>query len=128
VRDLAVACLLVSPTVQQAASRARVSYRQLREWLKHDADFKAAYQQARRQAVEHALGQLQAASTAAVAKLRRLLDSKDEGIVLRAAQAILGSTVAATDQLDTLERIEKLEQAASWKRATHGYHRTNGRP
>jgi hypothetical protein len=127
VRDLAVACLLASPTVQQAAARAKVSYRQLREWLKHDPEFREAYAAARRQAVEHALGQLQAALTAAVAKLRRLLDSTDEGIVLRAAQAILGHTAAATEQLDTSERIERLEQAARWQRATNDHRGGSGR-
>ena len=102
-----------------------MSYRQLREWLKTNAAFREAYAAARRQAVEHALGQLQAASAAAVARLRRLLDSEDETIVLRAAQAILGNAIHATEQLDVLGRLEALEEAAK-QRQVNGYSPTNG--
>src|SRR5262245_32430832 len=91
VKDVAIAALLVSPSVQQAARKARVSYRQLREWLKSDETFKAAYREARQQALQHAVSQVQAAASAAVARLRRLLQSDDEGTVLQAAKAILST-------------------------------------
>jgi hypothetical protein len=128
VRDLAVACLLASRTVQEAARRARVPYPTLRRWIKRDANFRAAYAAARREFLEHALGRLQSITVAAVVRLRRLLDSREESVALRAAQAILGHALTATEQLDILARVEKLEQANECRQAnTHpkrnGHHR-----
>jgi hypothetical protein len=111
-RDLAISCLLVFPTIRQAAQRARVSERQLRQWLKEDQAFREAYAQARRQALQHALGQVQAAASAAVARLRRLLASDDEGVVLQAAKAILGTAIGSNETLDIMERLTALEEAA----------------
>jgi hypothetical protein len=127
VRDRAVACLLASRTVAEAARRARVPYPTLRRWIKDDARFKAAYAAARREFLEHALGRLQAITVAAVTRLRRLLDSRNKSVALRAAQTILSNALGATQQLDLLARVEALERAAAGRPANEHLERNDSR-
>jgi hypothetical protein len=109
-RERAVVALLVEPTVKRAAQRARVSYRQLREWMKSDQDFRRAYQQARRQYLEAALARLQRDVEAARRTLRKNLKAEKSGDQIRAAVAIVTFGVQGSDLLDIRERLEAVEE------------------
>jgi hypothetical protein len=107
-QDLAIAALLAHPTIPAAAESIGVSESTLRRWLR-DAEFKAAYRAARRQVVEQSIAALQAATTEAVATLRRNLQAKSPHAQIRAAMGILDHAVRAVDLVDVMERLEKLE-------------------
>jgi hypothetical protein len=86
--EAAVAALLTHPTIREAAAAANIDERTLRNWLK-DPDFVAAYSEARRELLEHAIGLLQGSIGAAVAKLKKLMKSGNPAIELKAAMAII---------------------------------------
>src|SRR5947208_3667217 len=87
-REQAIAALLAAPTVKKAAARAGVSERTLQLWLA-DPDFREAFRAARRRVLEGAVANLQHASRAAVATLRRNLRCGAAAVEVRAAVAIL---------------------------------------
>jgi len=108
-RDLAVAALLSEPTVAAAADKAGVSERTLRGWLRQSA-FQAAYQAARRQVLEGAIGRLQQAAGEAVETLRRNLSAGRPADQVRAAGLILQHALGTAELLDMAERLEALER------------------
>ena len=67
-QDKALSALLTSPTLELAAKSAGVTTVTLWRYLQEDV-FKAAYQQARREVVSHAVTRLQQACAGAVAVL-----------------------------------------------------------
>jgi hypothetical protein len=109
-RERAVVALLCEPTVKKAAQRAGVSYRQLREWMKADQDFRLAYQAARRQYLENALARLQRDVEAARRTLRKNLRAAKPGDQIRAAVAIVTFGVQGSDLLDIRDRLEAVEE------------------
>jgi hypothetical protein len=109
-REQAIAALLTEKTVEDAASKARVSARTLKGWLA-DPDFAAAYRAARRQLVEGAVGRLQAAAGKAVDTLEQLLDCAHAPTRARAALGILERSVQAVELTDVLTRLDAMEQA-----------------
>jgi hypothetical protein len=108
-RDLAVAALLCEPTVSAAADKAGVSERTLRSWLRRP-DFRDAYQAARRQVLEGAVGRLQQAAGEAVEALRRNLTTGRPADQVRAAGLILQHALGTAEVLDVAERLEALER------------------
>jgi hypothetical protein len=111
-KEQAVAALLEQPTVRRAAAAAGVSERALRLWLRQP-NFKAAYGEARRQLLEHALSRLQRASQKAVGTLVRALRAGRDGDRIRAALGILDRAMAGGELLDVLGRVEALEETAA---------------
>lgn len=109
-RDRAVEGLLVCPTIAHAAAYAKINERTLRRWLKSDADFQAAYREARRRAFEQAVGKLASLSDEAVAELRRILQDKTvrDRDKLRAIHLVLSHARAASlgDVEELFERLE----------------------
>jgi arginine/lysine/ornithine decarboxylase len=104
-REQAIVALLAHPTLTRAAAAVGVSARTLRNWLK-EAAFVAEYRAARRQALDLAVGQLQAAAGEAVAVLVDCL--RDQGDKLRAAVAILNFVDAAKwDERDALRKLHE---------------------
>jgi hypothetical protein len=119
-RQAAIAGLLSCGTIGQAAVQAGICEKTLRLWMAQ-ADFAAAYRQARQQVVEQAIGILQTASIQAVAALVRNLSSGKPGAEIAAANHLLEKSLAAVDQFDVLTRLEALEQQAALQREAYGY-------
>jgi hypothetical protein len=109
-RERAVLALLNRPTVEQAAAEAGVSERTLRRWLREDAEFRAAYAEARSAAVDDALRQLQRGAGIAVRALVRHAKDTDAGISIRAAQALLDQLGRLSERVELEARVAELER------------------
>lgn len=107
-QEQAVAALLSAPTIKEAARSAGVSEVTLWRWLQL-SEFAAAYRAARRQVVERAVSELQAAAGAAVETLKRNLHCEQANVEIRAAQIIIEQSVKGVELIELQERIERLE-------------------
>src|SRR6478736_1279573 len=67
--DMALVALLTEPTIADAAQRTGVGEATLYRWLQHP-EFQAKYHAVRRLLLEHAITQLQAATSEAVVNSR----------------------------------------------------------
>ena len=105
----AITSLLSHPTMREAAKDCGISETTLWRWLNDEA-FQAAYRKARRQVVEQAMSELQAACSDAVATLRRNLKCGAANVEVSAAKTILDQAVKAIELTDMEERLEQLEQ------------------
>ena len=72
-------------------------------------DFQASYRTARRQVVERAVSELQAACGEAVETLKRNLHCENPAVEIRAAHIILEQSVSGIELMDLQERVERLE-------------------
>jgi hypothetical protein len=109
--EAAIAALLEQPTVEKAAEKAGVAYSTLKGWVKL-AEFQAAYRDARRQLVEHAIGKVQRTAGGAVRTLKRLLRCGHAPTEKGAAIALLDYSLRGVEVGDLLERVEELERLA----------------
>lgn len=110
-QEKAVVALLAAPTVQAAAEAAGVSERTLWRWLQQP-EFKEAYRQARREAVSHAIGRLQQATTRAVETLEEVMGNPEakESARVSAAKTVLDAALKALELEDLEARVEELER------------------
>jgi len=106
-----LAALLAQPTVLAAAKAARVPERTAYRWLVA-APFKAAYAEARRQAMQQSTARLQRAAGQAVATLEEIMGDSDAPSTARvsAARATLEIAYRAVEIEDLTERIAALEE------------------
>ncbi len=111
-QEAAIAALLSAPTIKDAARGCDVSEVTLWRWLQL-REFAAAYRAARRQVVERAVSELQAASGEAVETLKRNLHCEQANVEIRAAQIILEQAVKGVELMDLQERIERLEEMSA---------------
>ena len=88
-QEAAIAALLSTPTVADAAREIGVNVASLYRWMQLP-EFSAAFRLARRNVVERAVSELQAAAGDAVETLRRNLRCENAAAEIRAAQIILG--------------------------------------
>jgi hypothetical protein len=109
-RELAIAALLAESTVEQAAARAGISYRTLKQWLTQ-ADFQAAYRQARRAVVDAVIGQLQQAGAKAVSTLVAALDATKTADQIRAAGLILAHVLRDGELADLQAELQSIREA-----------------
>lgn len=107
-QEAVISALLSSPTLKDAAEAVGISTPTLYRMMQRPA-FQKEYRAARRQLVEHTIGELQGATTEAVATLRRALTCGDARTEVRAAQIIIGLSVKGLELLDMEERLETLE-------------------
>lgn len=107
-QEAAIAALMAAPTLAKAAARAGVAESTLRRWMGLAA-FRAEYRQARRQVVEHAVGQLQRSAARAAGTLRRNLAAPRAADQIRAALGILGQATEGVELVDPMQRVEALE-------------------
>ncbi len=109
-KEKLLAALLVSPTIEKAAKIAGISEATALRWMK-DAEFSAAYRDARREVVSHALSGLQGACGDAVATLRAVACDSTGPASSRvsAAKAILETSIRAVEIDDLAARVEMLE-------------------
>ena len=110
-QEQAIAALLSTPTLKDAAQASGVSEVSLWRWMQLP-EFQAQYRTARRQIVERAVSELQAATGEAVETLKRNLHCEQASVEIRAAQIILEQAVKGVELIDLQERVEALEQAA----------------
>jgi hypothetical protein len=117
-REAAIAALLSTGTLEQAARKAHVSEKTLRLWLAQPA-FAAEYRRARQQILEQSIGILQSASIQAVAALVRNLTCGRPGAEIAAAHHLLEHSLQAVQEFDWLVRLERLEQQAAQQGLNH---------
>jgi AcrR family transcriptional regulator len=110
VADLLATKLAFGTSLRQAAEELGVSEATARRRFK-DPRFRERVQEIRRRAVDDAIGQMVAAMTAAVTKLRNLIENGErESTQLRAALGLIDLTLKAAALADLQERVEQLEQ------------------
>jgi hypothetical protein len=109
-QEQTIAALLTAPNLADAAHHAGIVERTLLRWLKETA-FQAAYREARRAVVQHAIAQVQQATGEAVATLRTVMQDSASPASARvsAAKAILETAVKGIDIDDLEVRIAALE-------------------
>lgn len=106
--EQAIAALLETSTLREAAGQVGVAESTLKRWLS-EPEFAAAYQQARRQVLEAALASLSGAAGKAVQTLVRILDGDSPNAAVRAAGLILDHAERGAELLDLNARLEQLE-------------------
>ena len=106
--EVAIAALLTENTIGEAAAKAGVCERTLKNWLVLP-EFATAYRAARQEVLDRAVTRLLTVCGEAVDTLRACLTSAKPGDRIRAAVAILDHAIKGTDQLDVIERIKALE-------------------
>jgi hypothetical protein len=110
-QEAAVAALLGCPTIGEAATATGVGEATLRRWL-HQPDFQNQYREARAQAVDAAVGNLQQACTGAVKTLRAVMTdvTAPPGTRVQAAKAVLEVALRGIEIDELLGRISELER------------------
>jgi len=107
-QEKAIASLLSTRTIGEAAKVCGVNDATMWRWLQLP-DFQAAYRAARRQVVERAITELQAATGEAVETLKRNLSCGKPEAENRAAQIIIEQAIKGVELVDLQERVERLE-------------------
>ncbi len=107
-QEKAIAALLSTRTIGEAAKVCGVNDATMWRWLQLP-DFQAAYRAARRQVVERAITELQAATGEAVETLKRNLTCGKPEAENRAAQIIIEQAIKGVELVDLQERVERLE-------------------
>lgn len=107
----AVAALLASPTLTEAARVAGVGERTLRTWL-NQPHFKQALAEAEAEALAEAARRLAADSTAAAIFLRQVLDDPTAPVVVRvnAAKSLLQLAPGFRESASLERRLSQLEK------------------
>ena len=114
-----IAALLACPTIATAARKVGISETTLWRWLQ-DPEFQSQYRKARQHAVQHSIGALQRATTAAVETLERNLTCKTPTVEVQAARVILEQAIKAAELDDLIARVEEIERALETKQNTNG--------
>ncbi len=110
----AIAALLATRTVEEAAKRAKVSRSTLFDWLKLER-FKERLKEERETLFDEGIGALKAATRTASAKLIALLNSRNENVRRLTAKEIIGVSLKIAEVQDLEERVSKLEEMLAEK-------------
>ena len=112
-QEEAIAALLTNRTVEEAARAVKITPRTLHRWL-NEADFDAAYRQARRTAFGQCVARLQQASSAAVSVMLKILadGAAPASARLRAADLVVTHAAKAIEIEDIEARVAELERNA----------------
>ena len=110
-QEQAIAALIAESTLEKAAEKAGVSVSTLYRWLQKE-EFQKAYQAQRREVVNHAVTQLQRATTTAVSTLEDVMRDATAPASARvsAARAVLEMAVEGIKRDDTERRLTELER------------------
>jgi transposase-like protein len=112
-KEAAIAALLSTRTIEEAARQAGISSRTLLRWLK-DPEFREEWLSARRQSLSQATARLQNAAGAAASLLTKaLVDPSISPARLKAAQCVLEMAYKGLDSEDFDIRLTKLERTES---------------
>ena len=109
-QEALISALLTAPTLADAAHTAGIGEVTAWRWLK-EADFQAAYREARRAVVQQAITQVQRATGEAVETLRSVMQDAEApaSAKVSAAKAILETAVKAVELEDLEARLAALE-------------------
>lgn len=109
----AIACLLTSANIQEAAAAAGVGERTLHTWLKEPA-FQTALANEESRVIDAAARQLVQLSETAVGTLREILEdpSTPKSLRLRAAGQVLDNLLQLRQLVSLEDRVRKLEEAS----------------
>ena len=110
----AVAALLATPKVDDAAKVAGVGERTLYRWLSEDQDFQAALASAEGVAIDTAARALVQIAGDAIDTLRGLLENEEttDSVRLRAAQSVLEHLLRLREAKNIEQRLARLEALA----------------
>jgi hypothetical protein len=100
-REQALAALLTSATITDAARAAGVPVRTMRAWLRR-ADFAREYAARRREVLQSAVGQLHALNAKAITTLDQSMECGHGPTQVRAAVAAMDLSLRALSQADAL--------------------------
>ena len=116
-QDQAITALVTWPSITEAAAQCELAEVTLRRWLKQDG-FQAAYREARRAVVQHAIVQIQRATAEAVETLRAVMHDSASSASARvsAAKTILDTAIKAVELEDLEQRLTALETAQGMTR------------
>ena len=108
-----IAALLSNPTVRAAAQAVGRSETQVYSRLR-DPTFKARYDEARRELLERSVTELQAHLSEAVGVFVSVMRDRQapQQTRLNAAEAVMRNCLKLTEQVDVIERLERLEGKA----------------
>lgn len=111
-QDQVITALVTCASITEAAAQCGLADVTLRRWLKQEP-FQAAYREARRAVVQHAIVQVQRATGEAVKTLRKVMQDADApaSAKLSSAKTILETAVKAVELEDLEARIVALEAA-----------------
>lgn len=117
-REQAIAALLSSNTIADAARVCGIGLRTLKRWLAEDV-FQEAYRDAQRELLESAVNKLRRAATEFVEALQHVATNKEAPPAARATAARSGLEVllkaAGLEELE--RRVAELEQRLTERRA-----------
>ncbi|HWX42451.1 MAG TPA: hypothetical protein VN345_14970 [Blastocatellia bacterium] len=112
-QEIAIAALISTNTIKQAAAAASVSEVTLWRWMKQP-EFKKAYREARWKAVQQAITKLQHSTSSAATVLQQIADNDkiDPRCRVYASRAIFQNAFKGIDLEDHEERLDELEATA----------------
>lgn len=107
----ALAALIQSSTIKEAATATGVGYTTLREWLRTDTEFIAAYKAAVDQIMDDAIFQARQNLSPALTALRKIVHDENQNgaVVAQASRTLLEYGLKMTERADIRDRIEALE-------------------
>lgn len=107
----ALAALIQSPTIKEAATASGVGYTTLRDWLRSDTEFIAEYKRAVDQIMDDAIFQARQNLSPALSALRKIIqdDEQNGAVVAQASRTLLEYGLKMTERADLRDRIEALE-------------------
>lgn len=109
--ELAIAALLTTPTIKEAAEKCGMGENTLLSWLKIP-EFAEQYKEAKRQVLDVAINRLQTIAGEAVECLRDVLTNQDNPASARvsAAKSVLELSAKAVEIEDISTRLDELEK------------------
>ena len=110
-REQAIAALLTSPTIQDAARSCGVTARTLQRWLA-EPEFQSQYRSTKSQLLEGTVNKLRSIGIDGVTALHRIAVDKESpaGATVSAGRAILEVLLRAVEVKDLDARITELER------------------
>ena len=108
---------LKTGSIKEACNKVKISEITYQNW-RNDSEFMAELKKQQDKLYNDSLDKLKTLSDSAINTLKRLLDSNNEAIKLRAANAILDNTFKFVESKDLKERIEALEELIKDKETT----------
>ncbi len=112
-QEVAIAALLLEPTISEAAKSAGIGETTLWRWLQMES-FQVAYANAKKEAVSQAIARLQRITTKAVDALEDVMADIEApaGSRVTAARVVLEMSLKAVELEDLATRVEQLEKTA----------------
>jgi hypothetical protein len=109
-QEKAIGALLSHQTIDEAAQAASINRATVFRWLQQK-EFHAAYMQARRESVKHAIARLQNRTSEAVEVLAEIMSDITNAPSARvsAAKTIIDYSIKAVEVEDLAERLAELE-------------------